>query len=285
MKRHTLINRTGLLLFAGALFSFHAAPARAQYNDSGQLINRLNQLENQVQTLGRAVYRGEAPPPGAVDGGASSAAAANYEARMSAIEDAQRKLTGDIEKVSFDLQQIKDKVERMQADSQQRFQQLESGAAAAPAAQAPASNSVVAPPSAPASGTLSAGGTAEVLYEEGFADVRESRFGAGEAKFKQFLAQYPNHPLAANAQYWLGETYYVRGNFKEAARSFAQGYQSYPKSAKAEDSLYKLSLSLAKLGKTDDACLSLRQMQKDFPASTGPLHAKAQEQLKQLNCP
>jgi tol-pal system protein YbgF len=99
------------------------------------------------------------------------------------------------------------------------------------------------------------------------------------------MSQYPGHPLTANAQYWLGETYYVRGNYKEAARTFAQGYQDYPKSGKAEDSLYKLALSLGKMGRKDDACLSLRQMEKVYAADSGPLHAKMQDQIKQLACP
>jgi tol-pal system protein YbgF len=294
MKRSFLNYKTRLLLTAGALFIICAQPpaGHAQTsNETSQLLNRINELENQVQTLNRAVYRGDKDAQAAVGSGVSGAdanAAAANDQRMSAIEDAQRKLTGQLEKINFDLQQIKDRVEHLQADSDQRFQQLEHGAAAAP------QSSVMAPSqassAAPAEGTLGTtsdgnAGPAEALYEEAFNDVRDAKYDDGEAKFKQFLSQYPGHPLSANAEYWLGETYYVRGNFKDAARTFAQGYQSYPKSGKAEDSLYKLALSLGKMDKRDDACLSLRQLQKDFAGDTGPLHLKAQAEIKQLNCP
>jgi tol-pal system protein YbgF len=297
MKHSILTYKTRLLLTAGALFVICCQPPAGQAqtsNETSQLLNRINQLENQVQTLNRAVYRGDKDAQAAVGAGAAgvdaSAAAANDQ-RLSAIEDEQRKLTGQLEKINFDLQQIKDRVEHMQADTEQRLQKLEHGAVAAPAQE----SSVVAPPQpSPAGGTLGtlsegaeeAGhGPAEALYEEAFDDVRDAKYEDGEAKFKQFLSQYPGHPLSANAEYWLGETYYVRGDYKEAARTFAQGYQNYPKSGKAEDSLFKLALSLGKMGKRDDACLSLRQMQKDFSGDTGPLHLKAQAEIKQLNCP
>jgi tol-pal system protein YbgF len=297
MKRPLLTYKTRLLLTAGALFIICTLPpataVQAQTdNETSQLLNRINELENQVQTLNRAVYRGDKDAQAAVGTGVSGAdatAAANNDQRMTAIEEEQQKLTGELEKINFELQQIKDRQDHMQADTEQRLQALEHGGAAA---AAPAADGAVAPPQPAGSlGTMTEGspdgsaGPAEALYEEAFNDVRDSKYDEGEAKFKQFLSQYPGHPLSPNAEYWLGETYYVRGDYKEAARTFAQGYQSYPKSGKAEDSLYKLALSLGKMDRRDDACLSLRQMQKDFAGDTGPLHLKAQAEIKQLNCP
>ena len=48
-----------------------------------------------------------------------------------------------------------------------------------------------------------------------------------------FLEKHPQDDLASNAQYWLGETYYVRKNYQDAAFAFAEGYQRYPESRKA----------------------------------------------------
>lgn len=298
MKRSILTYKTRLLLTAGALFVICNMPttARAQTdNETNQLLNRMNELENQVQTLNRAVYRGDKDAQASIASGASgmdAAAAANNDQRMTAIEEEQQKITGQLEKINFELQQMKDRVDHMQADTEQRLQAIEHGSAAA--ATPAAEGSVVAPPqtavaSASSLGTVSgsegSAGAAEALYEQAFSNLRDAKYDDAEGQFKQFLSQYPGHPLSANAEYWLGETYYVRGDFKEAARTFAQGYQSYPKSGKAEDSLFKLALSLGKMGKKDDACLSLRQMQKDFGGDTGPLHLKEQAEIKQLNCP
>lgn len=277
----------------GALFVMCAAtPAAAQTaNETSQLLNRLNQLENQVQTMSRALYRGETPPvtipPVGGSGGIDSTAVANFEIRMSQIEDQQRKTTGQLEKISYDIQQMKEKVTRLQADTEQRFQQQ----APSPAQNLmPETSAAPSPETGGTLGTLSgnaAGGNgpAEALYEEAFSSIRNTQYDNAESKFSQFLNQYPKHPLAANARYWLGETYYVRADFKNAAKTFAQGYQDFPKSAKAADSLLKLGLSLAKLDKKEDACLSLRQLQQEFPAATGPLQRKAAQEIKALNCP
>ena len=51
----------------------------------------------------------------------------------------------------------------------------------------------------------------------------------------------------------LGETYYVRGDFPNAARAFAEGFQKYPKSGKAPDNLLKLGMSLQAQGKPEQA--------------------------------
>ena len=90
--------------------------------------------------------------------------------------------------------------------------------------------------------------------------------------------------LAPNAQYWLSETYYVRGDYKESAKMFAQGYQDYPQSPKASDSLLKLGLSLEKLGKKEDACLSFQQLKKEFPGDNVPASRRASQEIKQLGC-
>src|ERR1035437_7450727 len=99
MKRPFLSYKTRLLLTAGALFIICAGslPAHAQTsNETSQLLNRINELENQVQTLSRAVYRGDKSAQAALSADASSSvatAAANNDERMSALEDKQQKLT------------------------------------------------------------------------------------------------------------------------------------------------------------------------------------------------
>ncbi|MBI3441955.1 MAG: tol-pal system protein YbgF [Proteobacteria bacterium] len=288
MKHFFQTNKTRLLLLSGALFVVcSTTPVGAQsQNEMTQVLNRINQLENQVQTMSRAVYRGDrnAIPESMPAIGGDSSSVASFEVRIGQVEEQQRTLTGQIEKISYDLQQIKAHVERLQADTDQRFQQgsgtAQPSSGSQPTALAPPANQL---------GTLSSlsegnNGPAEALYEQAFTNIRDGKYDQAEEGFKQFTSQYPGHPLAANAQYWLGETYYVRGDFKQAAKMFAQGYQNFPKGAKAEDSLLKLGLSLSKLGKKDDACLSLKQLQKEVSDEANPLRRKATSEIKQLGC-
>ena len=52
------------------------------------------------------------------------------------------------------------------------------------------------------------------LYEQAYGYLLQKDYGAAEAGFEDFLKRHPNHQLAGNAQYWLGETFYVRGQYQ-----------------------------------------------------------------------
>lgn len=285
------------MMTAGATTGF------SQGTDTRQLMGRINQLENQVQTLSRAVYRGQMPSgaeAAALAGTADAGALASLEVRLSQIEAQQRSLIGQVERLNHDVQQMQVRLDRALADADQRFQQIEQGGAvtgsvgASDVLYAEDVTSQVAPgPRAAGTqtlGTLPAGGAsrgsdpANILYDDAFSDIREAKYDAAEDKLKRFMAMYPSHALAANAQYWLAETYYVRGNYQQAARLFAQGYQDYPKGSKAPDSLLKLGLSLAHLGKKEDACLSFAQLKKEYPGGQSPVIRRADQESKRLGC-
>ena len=96
-------------------------------------------------------------------------------------------------------------------------------------------------------------GTQEEQYKYAFSLLRQANYDEAAQAFSVFLTRYPDDPLAGNAKYWLGETHYVRGDYQQAAVTFAEAYQSYPESSKAPDNLLKLALSLASLNDTANA--------------------------------
>ena len=102
---------------------------------------------------------------------------------------------------------------------------------------------------------------------------------------RELLELNPDHPLAANAAYWLAETHYVRKNYAAAAAAFARNYRTYGRTAtKAPDNLLKLGMSLEGLGENDKACLSYSELDKEFPDA--PVHiqqALARERAR-ANC-
>lgn len=63
----------------------------------------------------------------------------------------------------------------------------------------------------------------EVVYERSYESLLRRQFGDAEVGFRGFLKQHRDHSLAGNAQYWLGETYYVQGDYKQAAQAFLSG--------------------------------------------------------------
>lgn len=123
-----------------------------------------------------------------------------------------------------------------------------------------------------------------ILYENAFAQLKQSHYEGAEKGFLDFLKLYPKHRLTPNAKYWLGESYYVRGNFERAARIFAEGFQLYPDASKAPDNLLKLGLSLAGMGNKDDACLALKQLKEPRFRNTGPVTRRADQEMLRLGC-
>ncbi|MEE9480207.1 MAG: tetratricopeptide repeat protein, partial [Kiloniellales bacterium] len=88
-----------------------------------------------------------------------------------------------------------------------------------------------------------------------------------------------------NAKYWLGETHYVRGQYHDAAITFAEGYQQYPTSKKAPDNLLKLGKSLAALGETTDACGTYSELTRRFPNASATILQQADQERRRLACP
>lgn len=137
---------------------------------------------------------------------------------------------------------------------------------------------------APAPGKPLPDGSPEEQYKYAFSLLTKSDYAGAERALQAFVAAHPNHPLAGNAQYWLGETYYVRNDFNNAARAFAIGFQKYPKSPKGPDNLLKLGLSLSALNKNKEACQSYSMLKSEFPKAPQEVLRRAEAEQKRLKC-
>lgn len=119
-------------------------------------------------------------------------------------------------------------------------------------------------------------------YARGFLMRRD--FEGAEQALRAFVDTYPENGLAGNAQYWLGETFYVRNDFGTAARTFADGFQRYPDSSKAPDNLLKLGMSLAALERTEDACITLQKLANEYPKAAANIKRRAEDERSRLKC-
>jgi tol-pal system protein YbgF len=132
-------------------------------------------------------------------------------------------------------------------------------------------------------GTLPAG-SASTQYNFAFGLLKQADYSAAEEALKSFIRQHPDDGLAGSAQYWLGETYYARGNYAEAASAFAEGYRRYPKGTKAPDDLLKLGMSLARANQKQNACTAFAQLDHDFPNPGNMIKDRAKDEKKKLGC-
>ena len=100
-----------------------------------------------------------------------------------------------------------------------------------------------------AAGSAAAGGTAgggepssteQAVYNQSFDALKAGSYSTAITGFRDFLKSYPQSPLAENAQYWLGEAYYVNHDYDSAAEAFRTVLKKYPDARKAPDALLKL---------------------------------------------
>lgn len=155
--------------------------------------------------------------------------------------------------------------------------------------QAGQANGSLAPPGAGVSTAAlppasEAPGDPKQAYETAYGYLLQRDYSSAEAAFNDFLTKYPSDSLSGNAQYWLGETYFVRGQYKAAAGAFLKGYQTYGQSGKAPDSLLKLAMSLDRLGQKEAACSSFSELATKFPTAPQSVKGRAQSERQRIGC-
>jgi tol-pal system protein YbgF len=154
------------------------------------------------------------------------------------------------------------------------------------AAPGPAPEIAALPPAFGAATAPNAGdaSNAKQLYETAYGYLMQRDYAAAQGAFEDFLNRYPQDSLAGNAQYWLGEAHFVRGEYKAAASSFLKGYQNYAGNARAADSLLKLAMSLDRLGQKDAACSSFGELSTRFPNAPENVKMRAKSERQRIGC-
>lgn len=150
----------------------------------------------------------------------------------------------------------------------------------------PAARSTAAVP--PAAADPSAPGptlTPQQQYDQAHAlIIRDHDYAQAERVLRKFIDSNPKHDLLPNAHYWLGRTYFVRNDFEQAAFAFAEGFQRFPKAEKAPANLLNLGMSLARLGKTREACTTYSRLLKNYPDSEDAVKRRVARETARAKC-
>jgi len=247
----------------------------------------------------------------------SDEATAQMEVRISALEEELRELRGKIEEDDFQIRKLNDALAKFQKDTDFRFNDLTAKSAAAPAplpdsvkssSEKPDESLKTPPARKPLpdeSATTGGDGVLRIPETEGesadaapktsFANPREhynyafrllnqTQYDAAAKSFDAFTKKYPKDPLAGNAFYWEGETYYIRHDYVNAADNFRQGFEAMPDGPKAADNLLKLAMSLDALNRDKEACVVLQQITTKYKKSSSTVAGKADQEQKRIGC-
>ena len=114
--------------------------------------------------------------------------------------------------------------------------------------------------------------------------LHQGDYAGAEQALTEFVGQHPTDPLASAAQYWLGETFFVRQKYDRAAKAFLAGYQKYPKTQKAPDDLLKLGMSLSALKQKKEACAVFQQLSSEYPSAEPRIKQSATREKSKAGC-
>ena len=117
--------------------------------------------------------------------------------------------------------------------------------------------------------STTASATAErPAYEKAFSALRDGQHQQAITGFQSFLKAYPNGQYADNAQYWLGEAYYVSGNYEKAATAFQTLAKQYPASPKLPDAKLKLGYTFYEMQDWQQAKQLFQDVQTNYPQTS-----------------
>ena len=136
---------------------------------------------------------------------------------------------------------------------------------AVPPESVPAVAAVQPPQPAPPAPSAARAGNPEQEYSAALATFRSREHGQAVLDFIDFIAKHPKHPLASNAQYWIGEAYWAQRDYRQALVEFEKVSEYGP--GKAPDALVKIGLCHARLREAARAEQAWQRVIREYPKS------------------
>lgn len=181
-----------------------------------------------------------------------------------------RELRGEVERLSFEIQEAKRRERQLYLDIDRRLQALEQGGAQATGggqggAAVPTNESA----------------EAEAAYLAAFDQLKAGNFDQSITDFRAFLKAHPDSGYADNAQYWVGEAHYVKREFDKATAAFEQLIADHPQSNKVPDALLKLGYIQYEQKDFATARQTLERITSEYPESS--VAQLAQRRLERMS--
>ena len=146
----------------------------------------------------------------------------------------------------------------------------------------------VPPQRAPGAGaaltTLPPSATPKDEFDLGIGYMQRKDYALAEETMRNFAQKYPSDPLMADSQYWLGESFFQRQLYRDAAESFLAVTTKFDKSGKAPDALLRLGQSLAALKEKEAACAALGEVTRKYPRASGGVKTAVDREQKRIKC-
>lgn len=278
------MKKTVLAVFAWALLFASSADAVS----TSSLQRQIDNMKEDLEVLQRQLARK----------GGDSGAGEDVVVEVSQMDETLRQTVGRLDMIEHQIKTLEDKINMINKDVDVRIKMIEgkpiegggmSNQQPTKKFDAPVADSAA---KSLVGGAIAKGSdlpevktkTAEQIYQEGLDAINASKYDDAADRFTAVLTKFPEHKLAANAQYWLGESFYGKKDYAKAAVAFAKGYEKYKDGNKGADNILKLGLSMQMLGKKEEACTAFVNLPKEFPNAPENLKTKASKSAEELAC-
>jgi tol-pal system protein YbgF len=121
-------------------------------------------------------------------------------------------------------------------------------------------------------------------FDLGIGYMQRKDYALAEETMRNFAQKYPSDPLMADSQYWLGESFFQRQLYRDAAEAFLAVTTKFDKSAKAPDALLRLGQSLAALKEREAACAALGEVARKYPRASNGVKQAVDREQKRVKC-
>lgn len=105
------------------------------------------------------------------------------------------------------------------------------------------------------------------LYKKASEELEKGNNDAAISNFTNFILDYPSSEFAHNVQYWIGESYYRKGDYATAYEKFQKVVDYFPLGNKAPDAYLKIALCYTRISKEEDAKKAVSALRDLFPDS------------------
>jgi tol-pal system protein YbgF len=103
--------------------------------------------------------------------------------------------------------------------------------------------------------------------------------------FQEYLKWFSKTELAPDAQYYVGELYFNRGEFTDAVSAFDAVLERYPENKKTPDAMYMKGMALLKANQRNEAAREFLNVIQKYPNAEVTAKARAQRRALGLSVP
>ena len=317
-----MYNKLFYLTKVFSIFVFFAYSTYNVYGEEGDtqsVLQQLQILQKDIKTLEKAVYNQSSTRTSSGEQiSNNNDVLTQHLLKLSDLEEQFKILTNNFEEINFKLDKLSSRITKVQTDNQMRFQDLEKGVSQSESVvstekkelpgstqeqdlgsisdldvattqqvqktQSIESVGTVVTETTERADKILPDTTPDEQYKFAISFLKVGDYETAEFALKEFVDSNPKHELAGSAQYWYGETFRIRQLYQDAATAYLDGYQKYPKSAKAPVNLLKLGVMLVQIGEKEQGCSMILGVKDQYPKANQSVIQKAEYEKKKFSC-